>query len=156
VRNALNGFVVVALLRFAVSIESLLGSATPAATCRVVVFTKIVAYLATAPSSTKLTAFLEAGIQINANESLVNLHSIQESFAGKGSVSRLILDKAETTGSFTVTIQAHDQASNGTDFGEEFVKLLFSRVKGQVPDVQGATFSQIMDELVNSTLQVRK
>jgi hypothetical protein len=51
--------------------------------------------------------------------------------------SRHLLDEAETTGGFHLSVQTHDDPLDFSDFRENGMNLLFCRVKTQVPNIHG-------------------
>lgn len=49
----------------------------------------------------------------------------------------VVLDEAEAAGGLGEAVEAHDEALDLADLGEELVDLLFGGVEGEVADVEG-------------------
>lgn len=145
--------VIVALFGLTELVQFLLGRAAPSAPSRVIVVPKFVPDLAARSPPPKLPPVLEPGIKINPNESLVQLHPIQQLLGLQRLPPRLKLDKAESAGSLAMAIEPHDDAPDGPALGKELVDLLLGGVEGQVSDVEGARLGHIMNEHIDSTLE---
>jgi hypothetical protein len=73
---------------------------------------------------------LEAGIEIGADDTLVELGSANIFHAIECFLVSVIFHKAEAARSLLESIQAHDQAFDLAALGEELVDLLLGGVEG--------------------------
>ena len=60
---------------------------------------------------------------------------------------RVVLHEAEAAGGLVEAVEAHDQALERADFGEELVDLLLGRVEGEVADVEGCRGGELFFEV---------
>ena len=96
----------------------------------IVVLAILIPHLSTRLASAVLSTLLKTRIQIRPDDALVEFSAANVLHAVESVLVCVVFDEAEATGGFVEAVEAHNEALDLTAFGEEFVDLFFSGIKG--------------------------
>lgn len=115
-----------------------------ASSARIKLLTVLISHLPTTLTTSILPSLRESLVQITTDNPLVQLRAAHVLHAVQRILVRVVLDEAETAGRLVEAVQAHDEAFDAAAFAEQLVDLFFSRVEGEVADVEGCRVLQLV------------
>jgi len=103
----------------------------------IIIIPIVIPNLPTGRSPAILPPFFKPGIQISADDPLIQLGAADVLHGVQRILVRVVLDEAEAARGLGEAVEAHDQPLDLAALAEEFVDLLLRGVEGEVADVEG-------------------
>ncbi|RUP46831.1 hypothetical protein BC936DRAFT_146473 [Jimgerdemannia flammicorona] len=134
-RDLLDRLVVLLLLPLSLLLQLLPNQMSPPTTPGIVLLPILVPHLPTAPTTTVLSTFPEAWIQICTDDTLVEFSAIDVLHTVESVGAVVVSSVWKPARRLLVPIQPHDDTLDLATFGEQLVDLLLGGVEGQVADI---------------------
>lgn len=132
----------------------LLSQFTVAASGWVVVLPILISHLSSRFAATILPSFLEAGVPVRPDDTVVQPRAVDETHCIFCANSCVVFDEAESTGRLLDLIQTNDDALHVSTFRKQLVYLFLGGVEGQIPHIQRVALLQQLLLLVSVPLKM--